>query len=231
MILNFYEKADTQLQTDVMSELKWDPSVSSEQISISAKDGVVTLRGSVPHHFEKTTAEKAAERVGGVRAIADELEVSLLKSSEKNDQEIARAALAALEWNYQVPDGIKVTVDHARITLRGRADWDYQRSAAENSVNQLMGVRGVINEMTIVSRIQAFEVKNRIQAFEVKKSIQDALKRSAESEGRNIRVDVSADKVTLSGDAHSLSEIETAGFAAWSAPGVCAVENNMKIMH
>ena len=218
-MFNFFKKTDSQIQRDVITELNWDPRINSDQITVAVKDGIATLSGSLPHYFEKSSAEKAAQRVGGVRAVADEMTVSVLGSYERSDADIAEAALSALKWNYQVPDGIKVTVDRAWITLRGETPWDFQRSAAENAVTLLMGVRGVTNEITIKN--------SGIETSEVKTRIEDALKRSAESEGRKIDVAVDGSEVTLSGNVHSFAEMEDAKLAAWGAKGVMTVENNL----
>lgn len=219
-MFNFFQKTDQQIQRDVMNELRWNPGITAAQISVTTNDGIVTLRGTVPHYFEKTIAVQSAQRVGGVRAVANEIEVNLLGSYERTDEDIAKAALTALEWNYQVPDGIKVTVEKGWITLKGEADWDYQRNAARDTVSPLMGVCGVSNDITIKTRILPSDIKDRIEA---------ALKRSAEGEGRNISVDVKGNRVILSGNVHSFSEIEDARFAAWSAPGVMIVENNITL--
>ena len=217
-MFNFFNKTDTDVKRDVINELRWDPSVSSSDIEVSAKDGIVTLYGSVPHFFEKLSAEHAAQRVGGVKAVADEIKV--IGIFDKSDEDIARAAVSALEWNYSVPAGIKVSVDHGWLKLDGEVEWDYQRNAARKAVCELMGVSGFTNNITLKSKAQPADIKNRIE---------DALKRSAEAEGRKIGVSVSGDKVTLTGKVHSFSEIEDARLAAWMAPGVMKVENNLTI--
>jgi len=181
---------------------------------------VVTLRGSVHHYFEKYSAEKAAQRVGGVRAIADELEVNLYPEYQRSDNDIAKSALSALDWNYSVPEGVKVIVDKGWVTLQGAAEWDYERSAAKDAVATLMGVRGVSNNITL---------KSKVQASDVKKKIEDALKRSAETESRDINVTVSGSTVNLTGRVQSFSEAEDARLAAWSAPGVMTVNDDLKI--
>jgi osmotically-inducible protein OsmY len=219
-MFNFRKKADTQLRQDVESELGWDPSVTFDKIAVAAQDGIVTLRGSVPHYYDKMSAEKAVRRVGGVRAIADELEVDLFPEYRRSDDEIARAALSALEWSYSAPEGIKVTVDNGWITLLGEAEWAFERNAAREAVGSLLGVRGVSNNITIKSKVHAPDVKARIE---------EALKRSAETEGRNIQVSVSGDRVNLSGSVHSFAELEDARLAAWSAPGVLIVDDDLKI--
>ena len=219
-MFGFHKKADAQLKQDVESELRWDPSVTFDQVKVTADDGVVTLRGSVPHYFEKNSAEKAAQRVSGVRAVADELEVELFPEYQRSDSEIAKAALDALGWNYSAPEGVKVTVDKGWLTLQGEAEWDYERNAAKDAVANLMGVRGVSNNITIKSRVQASDVKTKIE---------DALKRSAETEGRNINVTVSGSRVSLSGKVQSFSDMEDARMAAWSAPGVTMVDDDLTI--
>lgn len=221
-MFNFFDKSDTQIQHDVVHELKWDPSVSSSQITVSTRDGIVTLRGSVPHYNEKITAEDAAQRVSGVRAVADEIEVNLMGSYERTDEDIARVALDTLEWNYSVPRHLKVTVEKGWITLKGEAEWDYQRVAANNAVKSLMGVRGVTNSIALKSTIHLSDVKARIE---------EALKRSVDRETSKISVTVRGSIVTLTGYVHSFGEIADAGLAAWNAPGVTAVENNLKMSH
>lgn len=219
-MFNSFKKTDSQIQHDVMNELKWDPRVTHAKISATANDGIVTLRGSVPHHLEKVIAEQAARRVGGVRAVADEIEVKLLGTYERGDEDIARTALTALEWNYQVPEGVKVTVEKGWITLSGEAEWDYQRNAARDVVSPLMGVRGVTNDIGIKAKVQTSDIKTRIE---------DAFKRSAEREGRKITVAVQDNRVTLSGNVHSFWEIGDASLAAWNAPGVTNVKNDLKV--
>ncbi len=219
-MFNFFSKTDSQIQQDVINEIKWDPSVTSSQLIVTANDGIVTLRGSVPHFYEKSLAEDAAQRVGGVRAVADEIEVNLIGAYNRSDEQIAQSALSALEWSYSVPQDIKVTVEKGWITLKGECDWDYQRTAAKNAVSQLMGVCGVTNNIAIKSKILPSDVKSRIE---------EALKRSAEAEGRKISVSVNGDKATLSGNVHSFAELEDARHAAWMAPGIMSVENNLKI--
>lgn len=216
----FSQKTDTQIQQDVLNEIKWDPSITASEVSVTANDGVVTLRGSVPHYFEKSSAENAAQRVSGVRAVADEIEVNMMGSYERSDEQIAEAALSALEWSYLAPKDIKVTVEKGWITLKGETEWDYQRTAAKDAVSQLMGVCGVSNYISIKSKILPSDIKRRIE---------EALKRSAETEGQKITVFVEGDKVTLTGNVHSFAELEDARHAAWMAPGIMSVENNLKI--
>jgi len=221
-MFDLFAKKDSQIQKDVMKELKWDPLITPSDIDVSAKDGIVTLRGSVPHYFEKIMAEEAAQRVGGVRAVADEIEVNLLADYERRDEDIARAALSALEWNYQVPKGVKLSVAKGWVTLAGDFEWNYEKSAAQTTVSQLMGVRGVTNNISIHSSLHPSDVKS---------CIEEAFKRSATNEVHKINVTVDGSRVTLSGTVDSFSEVENARLAAWKAPGVTTVTTNIKLSH
>jgi osmotically-inducible protein OsmY len=215
-------KSDTQLQHDVLAELEWEPSIEASQIGVAVKDGVVTLTGSVTQFSEKMTAERAAKRIYGVKAVANDIEVRLPGLGERSDADIASAAVSALAWNAIVPaDRIKVTVRQGWITLEGNLDWGYQRDAAERSVRDLMGVKGVTTSITVTPRLKPGEVKNKIEA---------ALRRSAEIDARRISVETRDGKVILHGSVRSWVEREEAQQAAWSAPGVCAVENHIRVM-
>src|ERR1700730_7035433 len=212
---------DLKLKANVESELKWEPSVNAAEVGVAVKDGIVTLTGHVQSYWQKIAAERAAGRVSGVRAVVNELEIRLPTSSERTDENIARAALNALSWSVSVPaDRIKVKVSKGWITLEGNVEWQYQKAAAEKVVRDLVGVKGVVN---------LIEVKPRASTAEVKAAIEAALKRSAEVDASNIQVEADGDKVILRGTVRSWAEREEAERAAWRAAGVRSVDNRITV--
>lgn len=214
-------KTDNELQKDVMDELKWEPRVKETNIGVAVNDGVVTLSGYVDSYIEKIHAERAASRVLGVKAVVEEIKVKLLSSYECSDEDLAQAAVRALEWNNLIPkDRIKVLVQDGRVTLRGDVDWRYQKEEAENTICCLRGVSVVDNLIS---------VKPSLKPQDVKAKIEGALQRNAVLDARQIKVETEGSKVVLSGTVRSWVEREQARWAAWAAPGVTQVEDNLII--
>lgn len=212
---------DSELQQDVLRELKWEPSINAAHIGVSAKSGVVTLTGHVDSYAEKYAAETAAKRVLVVRAVANELDVKLADTSKRTDENIALDAVSALKKHTQVPDDkIKATVNDGWITLEGEVGWQFEKEAAENAVRYLTGVKGVINAIT---------VKPRVTPSDIKSKFEQALKRSAELDAQGITMEVEGGKVTLRGKVRSWAERDEAAREAWSAPGVWSVDNQIEV--
>lgn len=214
-------KTDHQLKQDVAAELAWDPAVKADAIGVAVKDGIVTLSGHLDTYAEKRAIEKALRRVGGVKAIALELDVRLSSLHKRNDTDIAAAIEQALKWNSVVPPGqVQATVDGGWVTLRGEVEWDYQRVGAEKAVRPLIGVTGVSNDITL---------KPHATSVGIAADIERALKRQAEREARRITIDLAGSTVTLRGNVNSWRERDAAAGAAWSAPGVRAVINELTV--
>ena len=212
-------KTDIQIKKDVLEEFVWDPEVTSTDIGVIVERGVVTLTGHLTSYAEKLAAERAVQRVGGVKAVAVEIDVNLDSKNRHTDADIAAAAATAIRWNALIPgDKVHVKVERGWVGLSGDVDWDYQRSAAERVVQELLGVTGVSNLITI---------KPRASPIDVKHSIEQALLRHAEREAKHLDVLVEGSRVTLRGKVHSLAERQAAQGAAWSAPGVSSVTNEL----
>ena len=208
----------SHLQELVQQELMWDPEVTSNTIGVTSMDGVVSLTGFVPTYAERMAAERAALRVQGTRGVANDLTVKLL--SDRIDPDIAKDAVAAMRHNLSVPTTIKVAVHNGYVKLEGTCEWWFQRNAAENAVRYLPGVKGISNFITIKPRVSPDMVKLKIDA---------ALKRSAELDAKHIHVAATGGTVTLTGKVQSYAERSEAERAAWAAPGVSTVDNEIVV--
>jgi osmotically-inducible protein OsmY len=214
-------KTDAQLRKDVEAELEWDHSVNATHVGVAVKDGVVTLSGHLETYAEKAAVERAAQRVGGIRGLAVELDVKLAPGHVRSDSEIALAAQSALSWHALLPaERIRIKVEGGWVTLGGEVDWDHQRRNAEKTVRTLTGVVGVTNGITLKPHAMPANIGSRIR---------EALSRQAAREAQGIEISVDGDTVTLKGTVHSWAERRAAIGAAFSAPGVTRVVNDLRI--
>ncbi len=214
-------KSDSDIRDDVINELQWDPQITEpEAIGVAVQDGAVTLTGRVPTYAQRLAAARAAERVYGVKAVANDLKVKL-SGAPRDDSDIARAIAHVLEWNVRVPEGkVQARVSAGWVTLEGEVEYEYQRHEVERVVSNVKGVVGVSNLIT---------VKPRVSPEKVQAAIENAFQREAEIDARHIRVEVSDHTAKLYGQVHSLHEAAAARAAAASAPGVATVESHLLV--
>jgi osmotically-inducible protein OsmY len=212
-------KTDAEIKNDVLDELAWQPNIDETQIGVIVEDGVVTLSGVVNNYSKKLAAEKAAKNIEGVKAVALDVEVKYGVDLKKTDKEIAKAVVDAYEWNSSVPeDEITIKVENGWVFLTGEVQWEYQKNAAKKAIEGLVGVRGINNSITL---------KNSIMPKEVKSQIKRAFHRMATLDSNNIILETHGNTVTLRGKVHSIKEKEDAEIAAYKAPGVFDVKNEL----
>lgn len=210
---------DEELRQHIIDELSFEPSIDAANVGVAVEDGIVTLSGHVASFAEKVIAERATQRVKGVRGVAQEIEVRFSSAKRTADDQIAGRALDILAWDTTIPDGtIQVKVEKGWVTLSGKVDWHFQRLSAANAVRKLSGVTGITNLIDVTPKVNAADIKN---------SIETALKRSAEVEVKGIQVRVDGNKVELDGRVNSWHEREAAKRAAWAVPGVISVTDNL----
>jgi osmotically-inducible protein OsmY len=216
-------KLDTDIRCDVQNELEWDPSVVHQGVGVTVRGGVVTLFGEVPHYVDKYAAQKAAKRVYGVRAIANDITVNIPLPGKRSDTDIATAAANSLKWNASLRQcEIDVVVSNGCVILSGQVDHGYQVNVAEGAVRYLLGVTGIINNITIKANATMADVKKRIEA---------AFQRQAHFDAKDVDIKIDDTKVTLKGFVASWREKDDAARAAWAAPGVSKVDNELHVSY
>ncbi len=220
-MINTLDKADTELQDDVLSELSYEPSVNLTDIVVLVENGTVTLNGCATSYIEKWAAVNAVKRINGVQAIIDEIEVNIADAYYRTDEEITAAVIDRIAWSTIIPsDVVEVIVDDGWVSLAGEVEWWYQQNAAVNLVQQMAGVTGVSNRISVQSKA----VKMAIE-----QDINSALKRSAIVDVDRIQVESANNKVVLRGDVRSFAARDEAERIAWSEPGVDSVDNHLGV--
>ncbi|NIJ52584.1 BON domain-containing protein [Dyadobacter arcticus] len=215
-------KTNEELQKDVQDAIKWEPLLKAAEIGVTAKDGVITLSGTVDSYAKKSEAEDAAKQVIGVKAVVEQIELKTFSNLyNRDDNDLANEVLNAYKWNWEIPeDKVKVKVENGWITLEGEVQWNYQKEAAARLIKKLVGIRGVSNRITIKS-----EAHDEIE----KMAIESALARNWSIKEQDIHVNVSHNKVILTGTVGSLYEKIEAERQAWKAPGVEIVDNDIVV--
>lgn len=212
-------KSDIQIQKDVMDQLKWEPGLNAAEIGVAVKNGIVTLSGIVDSYSKKIAAEEAAKKIAGVKAVAEDIQVGLSPNFRKTDAEIADAVVFALRWHASIPnEKIKVKVEEGVVSLEGELEWDYQRKEAIRVVEKLAAVRRINNYIRLKPYLKPENIKDKIEA---------AFTRSAIIDSGKVSVVVDGSKIILHGSVRSMAEHDDAESAAWAAPGVTSVENDL----
>ena len=228
-MISTIEKTDMQLKDDVIAELKYEPIVKVTDIGVLVKNGTVTLNGYVSSYVEKLEAVQAVKRIAGVKAIADDIEIQLPASYHRTDGDIAAAATNQINWATLIPPGtVRVTVRAGEITLEGEVDGWFQKNVAANVVRHLLGVKGVSNRLSF-SKPLKMNIEPPVKPVEVERAIKSAFKRSAVVDANKIRVETNGGNVELFGNVRNLAEREEAERAAWAAPGVFSVDNQLTV--
>jgi len=214
-------QTDNDIQKEVIAALKGEPSLRDDDIALGVRDGVVTLAGFVDSYADKWRAERTVSKLKGVKALVNDLKVKLPVSSQRPDPELARAVVDALKWNIQVPhDRIQVVVEDGWVTLKGEADWYYQKEEAERTVRNLTGVKGVSNLITVAVKPTPSDVKKRIV---------EALQRAAQFDAERITVEIDGHKAILRGTVRSYAELKDAERAVRNVPGITEVETHLTV--
>lgn len=212
---------DKLIRQNVIDELDFDPSIDAAHIGVAVEKGIVTLTGHVANYAERVTAEQAAQKVRGVRGVVEKITVRFAGETPPRDEDLAQRAVQMLDWSATVPkDAVQVKVQTGWVTLSGKVDWQYQKEEAYRSIKRLAGVTGIINNIEVAPKASAPDVRAKILA---------ALKRNAELEADAIKVTVRDARVVLEGRVNAWHERRLAETAAWSAPGVRAVEDHLTL--
>lgn len=215
-------RSDLSIKEDVLDELAWQPNIDETEIGVTVKNGIVTLNGIVDNYTKKRAVENAVKNVTGVKAVAEEIKVQYAINDKQTDADIAKAAINAIKWHSSVPDDVvKVKVEDGWVYLTGEVEWEYQKTSAINAVENIKGVHGVSDSITL---------KRAVKPVEIKEKIKRAFERMADVEAKNIIVEVEGHTVKLIGKVNSILEKDEARKTAYYAPGVYEVKNELEVV-
>lgn len=216
-------KTDAELKNDVLDELAWQPNIDETKIGVIVENGIVTLSGVVDNYTKKLAAEKAAKVVKGVKAVVLYIDVKYITEFKKTDKEILNAVLNALAWDTSVPENkVSVKVKDGWVNLSGELKWFYQKDAAKKAVENLLGVKGIVNSI---------HIKQAVEPTQIREKINSAFERSSELNAKNIYIVINSHTLTLRGAVSSIAEKDEAQRAAYLAPGVYEVKNELKVQY
>jgi osmotically-inducible protein OsmY len=214
-------KSDNQIQQDVIDQLKWEPFLNATEIDVAVTDGIVTLSGNVNCYAKKLSAENAAKKIECVKAIATDIQINVFTDQQKSDKEIAAAVINALKWHAAINEEIvTITVEDGSVKLEGKVECGFERTIAKMAIENIAGVRSIVNLLTITPSVLPVDVEQKIKA---------AFHRSATIDAARIRVEVDGNAIVLHGKVRSIAEKEDAENAVWNAPGITSVENKLKV--
>jgi len=215
--------SDSELARQVTDELFWDPKVDNSAIAVTVDHGTVTLRGTVGTFREKREAKQDAERVYGVKSVANELDVRIMNDDRRSDADLRGSVLQAMTLNGAIPSTIDAKVDEGVVRLTGTANWQFQREEAESVAGNIIGVMGVVDEVQLVAPGPT--------AHDIEHSIKKAMERNAKLDAESVSVESSNGTITLKGTVSSWADHDEAVSAAWAAPGVTRVKDHILVAY
>jgi osmotically-inducible protein OsmY len=211
----------TDIRDAVRKELEFDPLVDRAGITVKNISGDVALNGTVPSYPKYLEAAAAAKRVQGVTRVHNHPMVVLPAGDYRDDAMLTMTANNALTLNVIVPHGVETSASDGNVWLTGAVSYGYQRSAAEQTIAGLTGVRNITNDIEIFSDVEAADVTGLVQG---------AIDRYALiADDSDVTVDASDGTITLAGHVRTWAEHDAVIGAAWMGIGVSGVRDDLVV--